>query len=329
MLTPHAAVCLGSEFGFGGMHYHFQQGVAWEPLDPEPEPEPGIIDPNAHADSEPPGKHMTSFGTTAETAAHLAQLRRQREDESKLAATTALLHHSAYRSSWGLMFRSRPRVRFNGCYISTVNYIRAGQASGHQITWNSPVHIVTYYRYLRLFRDGAALSLLTTEEPAHVVPHLTREALALHHRGAAPHLPSAVVGQALKGRWRLSGCAGGDDGFVVGGGGGGGQSVPGTSTTIESGGKTQAASATTTSSTNLADVEGNLFIETEGVGKYIYRMDLTLRNAGTKGSGARNNKLAWKGFWSYNKLTDDWAEFSLKNDKPFFFSRVKSYGLGS
>ena len=48
----------------------------------------------------------------------------------------------------------------------------------------------------------------------------------------------------------------------------------------------------------------------------------------TAGRGARNNKLAWRGFYSYNRLTDDWAEFALKNDKPFYFSRVRSYGLG-
>ena len=62
-------------------------------------------------------------------------------------------------------------------------------------------------------------------------------------------------------------------------------------------------------------------------GKYMYRMDLALRNAG-RGTGSRNTKLVWRGFYSYNRLTDDWAEFGLRNDKPFFFSRVRSYGMG-
>jgi F-box protein 9 len=80
------------------------------------------------------------------------------------------------------------------------------------------------------------------------------------------------------------------------------------------------------SSATQNPTEGDLYIETEGVGpKYTYRMDLSLRSAG---KGARNNKLVWRGFYSYNKLTDDWGEFLLKNDKPFFFSRVKSYGFG-
>ncbi|KAI0383507.1 hypothetical protein F5Y04DRAFT_250367 [Hypomontagnella monticulosa] len=265
-------VCLGSEVGFGAMHYYWQRQYQWDPLDAVEE----------LADSD------------AFTMEELAQ----RRQEESLATTHALLR-GLYVSSWQTMFRRRPRIRFNGCYISTVNYIRAGQASSHQVTWGSPVHIVTYYRYLRFFRDGTAISLLTTDEPAHVVHYMTKDNLHLHQRGAGPHgLPSVVMSHALKGRWRLSSAADGEE--------------------VE-GGKDK----------DLADVEGDLYVETEGVGKYMYRMELTFRSAGNKKAAtARNNKLAWKGFWSYNKLTDDWAAFTLKNDKPFFFSRVKSYGTG-
>ncbi|OTB05070.1 hypothetical protein M426DRAFT_46001, partial [Hypoxylon sp. CI-4A] len=256
-------VCLGSEVGFGGMHYHWQREVLWQPLEPSPELDEDVFT--------------------------LDELARRRQEESR--ATTNMFLRSLYGSSWLTMFRRRPRIRFNGCYISTVNYIRAGQASVLQVTWNNPIHIITYYRYLRLFRDGTAISLLTTDEPAHVVHHLTKENVAIHqHQGRAGvhHLPSAVMSSALKGRWRLGSSLDNPD-------------------------------------ASLADMEGDLFVETEGVGpKYVYRMDLTFRSTG-KASG-KNNKLAWKGFWSYNKLTDDWAEFALKNDKPFFFSRVKSYG---
>jgi F-box protein 9 len=75
---------------------------------------------------------------------------------------------------------------------------------------------------------------------------------------------------------------------------------------------------------SLSEIEGDIMVETEGVSKYIYRLDLAL---GTAGKGARNNKLGWKGFFSYNTLTGDWAEFTMRNTKPFFFSRVKSYGV--
>ena len=100
--------------------------------------------------------------------------------------------------------------------------------------------------------------------------------------------------------------------------------------------------------------EGVLHIETEGADagasnpKYMYKIMLKLQHAGgtttttnnhsnkvsgpipglTGGGKTRNNKLAWMGYWSYNRLTDDWSEFGLRNDKAFFWSRVKSYGDG-
>lgn len=156
-------VCLGPEFGFPGMHHRFQRGVAWDALELPP-------DPSSPAGSD---DDLGLGGLVLGDATEAEQRQRQRaaEEAQKLAVCAALAAPGgAYGGSWRAMFRSRPRVRFGGCYISTVNYIRAGQASVHQVAWNTPVHIVTYYRYLRLFRDGTALSLLTTDEPAHVVP---------------------------------------------------------------------------------------------------------------------------------------------------------------
>lgn len=182
------------------------------------------------------------------------------------------------------LFQRRPRIRFTGCYISTVNYSRPGQSSPTSVSWNSPIHIVTYYRYLRFFRDGTCISLLTTSEPADVVPYLHIEHMHKNH-GA---LPSAPMKDALLGRWRLTG------------GGNGGEEEE-------------------------DEKEGTLVVETAGVTpKYLYKMML---NVGSAGRSAKNNKLSWQGYWSYNRLTDDWGEFGLKNDRPFFYSRVKSYGM--
>jgi F-box protein 9 len=108
-------VCIGSEFGFGAMIRYWQKGVSWEDLNVE-----HVLDEDAFT---------------------MNELQQQRVDESE--ATTNALFKSRYSSSWQRMFRQRPRIRFNGCYISTVNYIRTGHASGNSITWNSPVHIVT------------------------------------------------------------------------------------------------------------------------------------------------------------------------------------------
>jgi F-box protein 9 len=251
-------VCLGSEVGFGAMHYQWQREVLG--------------------------------GCLNEDIPELDEDFEELEAPLSKEAVTEALFHTSYSGSWHLMFRLRPRIRFNGCYISTVNYIRPGQASPNQITWNSPVHIITYFRYLRFFRDGTVISLLTTTEPADVVHYLTKELQETHRDGAAAHLPSIVMQNALRGRWRLSTAGDNPD-------------------------------------AHLKDAEGDVFIETEGASpKYMYRMKLSLRSTG---KGARNNKLVWQGFWNYNLLTDDSGEFTLRNDKAFFWSRVKSYGDGA
>ncbi|WXC64268.1 hypothetical protein SNK03_010074 [Fusarium graminearum] len=274
-------VALGSEVGFGSQLYRFERSVEWDELPEDEQEGPEIQDGLVISPSE------------------LAQ----RRQDANIAFTESLIP-SVY-PTWKNLFRSRPRIRFNGCYISTVNYVRTGQASTNQPTWGSPIHIVTYYRYLRFFRDGTLISLLTTNEPADVVHHLTRDELNTHRGVAQPHLQSSVMALAFRGRWRLSSAADRDDPAAM--------DLP-------------APTANTGVHDRDRDPEGDVFIETEGVGsKYMYRMDLSLRSAG---KGARNNKLMWRGFYSYNKLTDDWADFHLKHDKPFFFSRVKSYGFG-
>lgn len=278
-------VCVGPEFGFAAMQYRWASPIEWNRSQIEADTE------IEHYDEEP--DHVDADGNLI-SPREIVERRR-----AEAHAITLSLTPSIY-PSWKSMFRHRPRIRFNGCYISTVNYIRTGQASTNQSTWGgSPVHIVTYYRYLRFFRDGSLISLLTTNEPTDVVHHLSRESLLLHKDHAQSHLPSSVMHLAHRGRWRMSPPGIGPQQNV---------SRQGSDLAVSSG-------------------EGDVFVETEGVGtKYLYRMDLTLRSAG-KPTSTRNNKLMWRQFYSYNKLTDDWGEFGLKNDKPFFFSRVKSYGI--
>lgn len=215
-------------------------------------------------------------------------------------------------------FRHRPRIRFNGAYISTSNYIRQGQAGQSKYTWNHPVHIVTYYRYLRFFRDGTVISLLTTAEPTDVVHYLQKDYVHVH---LASGLPQVVMKDALLGRWRLTGPAssGSEDSFhpeaheQPSPGPGEYEREPQSDWSILG---------------NEEEKEGDVLLETEGVvPRYMYKMHFGFANAGKK-NGPRNNKLVWKGFWSWNRISDDWSEFGLKHDKPYYFSRVKSYGMG-
>lgn len=289
-------VCLGPEFGFAGMHYRFRTDVYGKPLPP------GAGDEDDDQDQEQDQVEGSGPDAVATPALWLTPEERAARDAHRSEQTTLALLPLFYASSWKNMWRTRPRIRFNGAYIATANYIRSGLANVNYISWNSPVHIVTYYRYLRFFRDGTVISLLTTTEPADVVPYLTKDLVETHRGGAAPHLPSIVVEKALPGRWKLVSPASSASSWPP----------PAAPVSVPD-----------------ENPEGDLVVETEGVvgEKYVYRLDLSLRSAGKPGS--RNNKLVWRGFHSYNKLTDDWARFELKNDKPFFFSRVRSYGLGA
>lgn len=232
-------------------------------------------------------------------------------------------------SSWSQVFQSYPRIRFTGVYISTVNYMRPGAASSFQnVSWNSPIHIVTYYRYLRFYPDGSVISLLSTTEPVDVVPHISKENMMAarairrggHHlkaseitkaqNGTTDYVPPVAMDAlkyCLRGRWRLT------------------APVP-----LEMGPEEtdiQPRPGQESVSTDPRD----LVIETEGpVSQYVYMMHLSLRSPSASKSHvnpSKNTKLVWQGFWSYNKITDDMGEFSLRNDRAFVFRRVRGWGL--
>jgi F-box protein 9 len=256
-------LAMGHEYGFAAMHYTWSCQVDGKPLG-----------------------HDEAAGITLGIADMDLSDTEDSNSPQKPPSTpclTQLLVPTVY-PTYRTLFQRRPRIRFNGCYISTVNYTRPGQSSPTSVTWNSPIHIVTYYRYLRFLRDGTCISLLTTSEPADVVPYLHVEHMHKNH-GA---LPAAPMKDALLGRWRLTG-----------------PEIP--------------------DSADVVEKEGTVIVETAGATpKYMYKMAL---NLGSAGRGTKNNKLAWQGYWSYNRLTDDWAEFGLKNDRAFYWSRVKSYGM--
>ncbi|KAI9697847.1 MAG: hypothetical protein M1820_007634 [Bogoriella megaspora] len=297
-------VCLGTEYGFAGMHYRFACDLLGRPLhEYETDTSPFL---RSLLDVDDEGLGLPS---------PLLQ--------PSLSYTQSILQ-TTYSNSWRQVFRSRPRIRFNGCYISTVNYTRPGAPSNTASTWHSPVLIVTYYRYLRFYRDGTAISLLTTAEPADVVHHLHKENIGVSHNQAfGPGL--AAMKDALRGRWRISGPV----------------SPPPTASSVlfdldaqetetqsnleaEAEAQDVATEPDPTPPIPVDEPEGDLHVETEGVvPKYMWKMQFGIGSAGKW--GAKSNKLAWKGFWSWNRLTDDWGEFRLKNDRPFYWSRVRSW----
>uniref|UniRef100_A0A093Y7A4 F-box protein pof7 n=1 Tax=Talaromyces marneffei PM1 TaxID=1077442 RepID=A0A093Y7A4_TALMA len=241
-------------------------------------------------------------------------------------------------SSWSQVFQTFPRIRFTGIYISTVNYTRPGGASSYaNAAWTDPIHIVTYYRYLRFYPDGTVISLLTTTEPVDVVPHISKENVAtsilirhpnkkrtdtgLHEPSTSgapvPTVAIQALKYALRGRWHLT--------------------RPTSEEPHNSEIGDRLHSPLSTKNEGMGTDPRDLIIETEGVDpKYTYVLHLGLRSSNpARAVGAtktplnvsKNTKLVWKGFWSYNKLTDDWGEFGLRNDRSFTFRRVRGWGL--
>ena len=66
-------------------------------------------------------------------------------------------------TTWREMFMTRPRVNFNGCYISKINYQRYGENS-FQDQFYRPVQIVEYFRLLRFLPDGTLMMMTSADE---------------------------------------------------------------------------------------------------------------------------------------------------------------------
>lgn len=80
----------------------------------------------------------------------------------------------SYNDSWKSMLSNRPFIKFNGCYISVVNYYSEGGRGEFSSSWANPVRTITYYRYLRFYPDGTCIKVLTALEPQRVIPHLLK-----------------------------------------------------------------------------------------------------------------------------------------------------------
>lgn len=189
-----------------------------------------------------------------------------------------------WKGQWRLMYMYRPRARFDGIYISTCNYLRPGRSEGG---WNAPVIMVTYYRYLRFFRDGSCMSLLTTDEPRDVVPVFVRSRYLMQN--SKPAGKSSKLGSTYS-ITRTDGSVISRSKDIVGG------------TWVQT------------------DGAGTLLLRVDGsVPRYEFYLQLEVRSSGTK----RHNKLRWARFWGEDRTTREPSDFNLKHDKPYYFLRYR------
>jgi hypothetical protein len=102
---------------------------------------------------------------------------------------------AAHASSWFRMRCRRPYLRMDGVYCAKVSYVRRGVA---EWTFNTPVHTVIYYRYLRFFPDGSLLSATSFDQPFRPSDHDKDEEEDEYDKPPPRHPKSADVSWLMK-----------------------------------------------------------------------------------------------------------------------------------
>ena len=77
--------------------------------------------------------------------------------------------------NWRNMIKFRPRIRFDGVYISKMHYVRYGM---HDETGRRPSFDVITYKYLRFYRNGTMVSVYTSWAPERFVPKFYEQQLS-------------------------------------------------------------------------------------------------------------------------------------------------------
>lgn len=99
----------------------------------------------------------------------------------KLACTKVWGANVSPTSTWREMFITRPRVNFNGCYISKINYQRYGENS-FQDQFYRPLQTVEYFRLIRFLPNGKMLMMTSADELQNSVGKLKNVLSAMQSR---------------------------------------------------------------------------------------------------------------------------------------------------
>ncbi|EDR14575.1 uncharacterized protein LACBIDRAFT_305309 [Laccaria bicolor S238N-H82] len=153
--------------------------------------------------------------------------------------------------------------------------------------WVNISHLITYHRYLRFFPNGQVLSLLANEEhsPKHIVPILK---------------PTLRMKGLLHGTWYLSGTT-----------------VYLTDLMDSSG---RSSLPISRDQLPLIPLTSSSSSENDNT-RYVFDMTLKLRSRPL----GRWNILDMKSYASVNLETGDNEPVALKHERPFWFSKVRSY----
>ncbi|KAM6497125.1 hypothetical protein JOM56_007598 [Amanita muscaria] len=213
------------------------------------------------------------------------------------------------------MFIEHPRIRLDGVYIAICHYVRPGLSENH---WVNISHLVTYHRYLRFFSDGAVLSLLTNEEmnPQQVIP-LLKPTLRMKVTFTPPLLFVKVdVHQGLYvGTWELL-----DNAVHL-------NLVDANERLPESLSPSFSPLVSVFERLGVSDVphshkQATLHnaVNSQRT-RYMFNMRLDLRSRPL----GRWNRLDIESYNSIRLESGDMTPVALKHERPFWFSKVRSY----
>jgi len=90
--------------------------------------------------------------------------------------------------SWRELFLTRPRIRFSGCYVSRINYLREGERGFQDQEMYRAWHVVEYNRFLRFFPGGQVIMALSSDDEDIVAKQLNTKAGGLR-------IPGAIMGR--------------------------------------------------------------------------------------------------------------------------------------
>ncbi|SSD58808.1 related to F-box protein HRT3 [Saccharomycodes ludwigii] len=171
-----------------------------------------------------------------------------------------------YTDNYYRMLQDRPFIKFEGVYISVNNYLRYGAIPEGSSSLLNPIHMITYYRYLRFYPDGTCLRLVSPIEPSVMTInnlHKTEDS-------------SSIFKDLAVCKWSIN--------------------------------------------TEMSDMV-TIIRYTK---KYTFVEKLRIRNQGLK----IHHKLKWIESFALDTTSGEKSVFNLKTEKPFFFSRVRSYVSG-
>ncbi|KAJ4475067.1 hypothetical protein J3R30DRAFT_3337548 [Lentinula aciculospora] len=218
------------------------------------------------------------------------------------------------------LYIEHPRIRLDGVYIAVCHYIRPGLSEN---TWVNVNHLITYHRYLRFFNNGQVISLLTNEEqpPKHVIPLLKPTLRGLKglffgswHLAGNTVVLSNLIDASARSLTYIDFSSPSSVADLL---------RPSATPTGASVLSSHSSHSHHAHSYSHGPGPGNSIDSSLPTIRYIFTMHLNLLSRPL----GRWNKMDIVSYESVNLETGEVSPVALKHERPFWFSKVRSYSM--